>query len=215
MNMVNGGVYLLLIYFKLKNIEVIIMNLYGFEVIQETFIKEYQMKACLFRHIKTGAQLLSIENDDEHKVFSINFRTVPKTSNGVAHILEHSVLNGSKKYPVKEPFIEIIKGSLQTFVNAFTYPDKTCYPCASQNLQDFYNLVDVYMDAVLHPLLKREVLDQEGWHYDMENSDAELSIKGVVYNEMKGAYSDADDRLTDIALQNLFDETHPYYLDSG
>lgn len=191
------------------------MNFYGFEVIQETYITEYQMNARLFRHIKTGAQLLSMENDDEHKVFSINFKTVPKTSNGVAHILEHSVLNGSKKYPVKEPFIEIIKGSLQTFVNAFTYPDKTCYPCASQNLQDFYNLVDVYMDAVLHPLLKREVLDQEGWHYEMENVDDNLRIKGVVYNEMKGAYSDADDRLTDIALQNLFDEDHPYRLDSG
>ena len=191
------------------------LNLHGFELIQESLIDEYQMVAKLFRHIRTGAQLLSIENDDEHKVFSINFKTVPKTSNGVAHILEHSVLNGSKKYPVKEPFIEIIKGSLQTFVNAFTYPDKTCYPCASQNLKDFYNLIDVYMDAVLHPLLKREVLDQEGWHYEMQNADDTLHIKGVVYNEMKGAYSDADDRLTDIALQNLFDESHPYHLDSG
>ena len=191
------------------------MNYYGFELIQETYIEEYQINAQLFKHKKTGAELLSLSNNDEHKVFSINFRTIPKTSNGVAHILEHSVLNGSKKYPVKEPFIEIIKSSLQTFVNAFTYPDKTCYPCASQNLQDFYNLVDVYMDAVLHPLLKREVLDQEGWHYDMDNEDADLKIKGVVYNEMKGAYSDAEDRLTDIALQSLFDEGHPYNVDSG
>jgi len=122
----------------------------SFNFIEEKNIPELNATAKLYVHKRTGARLLSVINDDENKVFAINFRTTPKDSTGVAHILEHSVLGGSQKYPVKEPFVELLKGSLATFVNAFTYPDKTCYPVASQNIQDFYNLIDVYMDSVLH-----------------------------------------------------------------
>ena len=121
---------------------------YGFELLREQDIQELQTRAQLFRHVKTGAELLSLINQDENKVFGIAFRTPANDSTGVAHILEHSVLCGSRKYPVKEPFVELLKGSLKTFLNAMTYPDKTCYPVASQNLQDFYNLIDVYLDAV-------------------------------------------------------------------
>ena len=125
-----------------------------FKLLQEQTIPELNATIRYYIHKRTGARLLSVINEDENKVFSINFRTPPKDSTGVAHILEHSVLNGSEKYPVREPFVELIKGSLATFINAFTYPDKTCYPVASQNVQDFYNLIDVYMDAVFHPLIQ-------------------------------------------------------------
>ena len=132
-----------------------------FSLLQEQTIPELNAIVRHYVHKRTGAHLLSVINDDENKVFSINFRTPPKDSTGVAHILEHSVLNGSEKYPVKEPFVELLKGSLATFVNAFTFPDKTCYPVASQNIQDFYNLIDVYMDAVFHPLISEQTLMQE------------------------------------------------------
>ena len=122
---------------------------HGFQLLKEQEIKEFKTLAKIFRHSRTGAQLLSLTTDDENKVFGITFRTPPSDSTGVAHILEHSVLCGSRKYPVKEPFVELLKGSLQTFLNAFTYPDKTCYPVASQNLQDFYNLIDVYLDSLI------------------------------------------------------------------
>jgi Zn-dependent M16 (insulinase) family peptidase len=125
-------------------------------------------------------------------VFGVNFRTPPSDDTGVAHILEHSVLCGSRKYPVKEPFVELLKGSMQTFLNAFTYPDRTCYPVASQNHADFYNLVDVYLDAVFHPRLTPDVLKQEGWHYEAESVDEKITYKGVVFNEMKGVYSSPD-----------------------
>src|SRR5688572_18446798 len=128
------------------------MSTYGFELIRDETIEEINTRARLYRHTATGAQLLSLENDDENKVFGITFRTPPSDSTGVPHILEHSVLGGSQKYPLKEPFVELLKGSLKTFLNAMTYPDRTVYPVASTNLQDFYNLVDVYLDAVLHPL---------------------------------------------------------------
>ena len=140
---------------------------HNFELIQEKEIPELNTHGRLFRHVKTGTEVLSLENDDENKVFTIVFRTTPEDDTGVAHILEHTVLSGSEKYPVKEPFVELLKGSLQTFVNAFTFPDKTCYPCASQNVQDFYNLIDVYMDAVLHPLLPQHGFDQEAWHFEL------------------------------------------------
>ncbi|MFN2145308.1 MAG: insulinase family protein, partial [Anaerolineales bacterium] len=179
-------------------------DLHGFELVKEQAIPELNTTGRLYRHLATGAQMLSMVNDDENKVFSINFRTTPQDSTGVAHILEHAVLNGSEKYPVKEPFVELIKGSLQTFVNAFTFPDKTCYPCASQNLQDFYNLVDVYMDAVLHPLIPAHILDQEGWHYGLDEESGNLVYKGVVFNEMKGALSDPNDLLGEINQQSLF-----------
>ena len=187
---------------------------HGFELLSEQLIPELNTHARLFRHSATGAELLSLENDDENKVFSINFRTIPADSTGVAHIMEHSVLSGSEKYPVKEPFVELLKGSLNTFVNALTYPDKTIYPVASQNLQDFYNLMDVYIDAVFHPLLQEHILSQEGWHYELEHPDDPMVYKGVVFNEMKGAYSDPERVLADSIEQSLF-PGHPYAFSSG
>ncbi|HKJ27970.1 MAG TPA: insulinase family protein, partial [Anaerolineales bacterium] len=190
-------------------------NLYGFELVKEESIEEMKTLGRLYRHKKTGAQFLSLINDDENKVFSINFRTTPEDSTGVAHILEHSVLSGSEKYPVKEPFIELIKGSLKTFVNAFTFPDKTCYPAASQNLQDFYNLIDVYMDAVLHPLLEPKTLEQEGWHYEFDEDGKTLIYKGVVFNEMKGALSNPMGLLGEVNQQSLFPENLYGYNSGG
>ena len=187
---------------------------HGFQLIQELDIPEINTHARRFRHIKTGAELISMENDDENKCFGITFRTPPTDSTGVAHIIEHAVLAGSRKYQVKEPFVELIKGSLKTFVNAFTYPDKTVYPVASQNLQDFYNLVDVYLDAVFYPLLQKHTFAQEGWHYELDGPDQPLTVKGVVFNEMKGAYSDPDDLLSDSSRRSLFPDT-TYGLDSG
>lgn len=134
---------------------------------------------------------MSVISPDENKVFGVTFRTPPDDSTGIPHILEHSVLCGSKKFPVKEPFVDLLKGSLQNFLNAFTYPDRTCYPVASTNTKDFYNLVNVYLDAVLNPraINDDKVLQQEGWHYELENAAEPLTYKGVVYNEMKGVYS--------------------------
>lgn len=187
---------------------------HGFKLQKRQGIKELQTDASLYLHAKTGAQLLSLSNDDENKVFCITFRTPPADSTGVAHILEHSVLCGSRKYPLKEPFVELLKGSLQTFLNAFTYPDKTCYPVASQNHQDFYNLIDVYLDAVFYPRLTRHIFEQEGWHFELEKMDQLPAYKGVVYNEMKGAYSSPDTVLAEQSLQSLFPDT-PYGFDSG
>ncbi|PWB77799.1 MAG: peptidase M16 [Anaerolineales bacterium] len=185
-----------------------------FTLLQEQNIPELNSTVRYYLHKRTGARLLSVINDDENKVFSINFRTPPKDSTGVAHILEHSVLNGSEKYPVKEPFVELLKGSLATFVNAMTYPDKTCYPVASQNVQDFYNLIDVYMDAVLHPLISEQTLMQEGWHYELNDPSEPLTYKGVVFNEMKGAYSSPDGVLETRVINSLFPK-HVYGVDSG
>jgi len=188
--------------------------IHGFEQLQKQVIPELNTTAILYRHVQSGASMLSLENQDENKVFGITFRTPPGDSTGVAHIMEHSVLCGSQKYPLKEPFIELVKGSLKTFVNAFTFPDKTCYPVASQNLQDFYHLIDVYVDAVFHPLIPPETLQQEGWHLELDELDAPLNYKGVVFNEMKGAYSNPDDVLQDAARMSLFPDT-PYGVDSG
>ncbi len=188
--------------------------IHGFELIRQQKIPELKTKASLFRHLKTGAELLSLENDDENKVFGITFRTPPADSTGVAHIMEHSVLCGSRKYPVKEPFVELIKGSLNTFLNAFTYPDKTCYPVASQNLQDFYNLIDVYLDAVFHPRLTPYTLQQEGWHYEIEKLNDPLAFKGVVFNEMKGAYSSPDRVLGEHSQHSIFPD-NTYGVESG
>lgn len=186
----------------------------AFDLVREQNIPELNSVAKLYLHKRTGARLLSIINDDENKVFAINFRTTPKDSTGVPHILEHSVLNGSEKYPVKEPFVELLKGSLATFVNAFTFPDKTCYPVASQNVQDFYNLIDVYMDAVLHPLISEQTLMQEGWHYEINEPSEPLTYKGVVFNEMKGAYSSPDNLIDTWVKESLFPK-HIYGVDSG
>ena len=189
-------------------------NNYGFSLRWEQTVSELKSRVRLWEHTQSGAQVLSFCNDDENKVFGVSFRTPPKDSTGVAHILEHSVLCGSTKYPSKEPFVELLKGSLQTFLNAFTYPDKTCYPVASANEQDFYNLVDVYLDAVFHPFISLNTFAQEGWHVEAESREAPLIYKGVVYNEMKGVYSSPESVLGEVSQQSLFPDT-TYGLDSG
>jgi len=187
---------------------------HGFVLEREQAIPELAATARIYRHQKTGGRLLSLISPDENKVFGVAFRTPPADSTGLPHILEHSVLCGSRKYPVKEPFVELIKGSLNTFLNALTFPDKTCYPVASANLQDFYNLVDVYLDAVFFPNLTPNTLKQEGWHFDIENAADPLAFKGVVFNEMKGVYSSPDSLLAEYSQRALFPD-NCYGLDSG
>ena len=190
------------------------MDKYGFSLVREEELREAGGRARLWRHNATGAELFSVCNGDENKVFGVSFRTPPKDSTGVAHILEHSVLCGSEKYPVKEPFAELLKSSLQTFLNALTFPDKTCYPVASCNLQDFHNLVDVYLDAVFHPRIDENVFRQEGWHIETDAPDGAWSFKGVVYNEMKGVYSSPESVLQEKCQQSVFPDML-YSLDSG
>ena len=187
---------------------------HGFELVRDEFVDEYNVRTLLYRHQQTGAELLSVITDDENKVFGVSFRTPPADSTGIAHIMEHAVLGGSEKYPLKEPFVQLIKGSLKTFLNAFTSPDKTTYPVASTNLQDFYNLVDVYLDAVFHPLITRHHLDQEGWHYELESPEDPLIYKGVVFNEMKGVYSSPDAVLGRTSQHAIFPD-NAYSFDSG
>lgn len=186
----------------------------SFTLAAERDIHELNSHARLYIHDGTGARLLSVTNDDENKTFGITFRTPPASSNGTPHIMEHSVLCGSRKYPVKEPFIELAKSSLNTFLNAFTFPDKTCYPIASTNLQDFYNLIEVYLDAVFYPLLPERILKQEGWHYELESADGPMTLKGVVFNEMKGNYSSPDSLLGDYSQHSIFPDT-VYGLDAA
>ncbi|KAL1294054.1 hypothetical protein HN51_054741 [Arachis hypogaea] len=188
----------------------------GFEKVSEEFIPECKSKAVLFRHRKTGAEVMSVSNHDENKVFGIVFRTPPKDSTGIPHILEHSVLCGSRKYPLKEPFVELLKGSLHTFLNAFTYPDRTCYPVASTNTKDFYNLVDVYLDAVFFPRCVEDfqTFQQEGWHFELNDPSEDITYKGVVFNEMKGVYSQPDNILGRTSQQALYPDT-TYGVDSG
>ncbi|KAK9286762.1 hypothetical protein L1049_015166 [Liquidambar formosana] len=188
----------------------------GFKMVSEQFIDECKSKAVLYKHQKTAAEFMSVSNDDENKVFGIVFRTPPKDSTGIPHILEHSVLCGSRKYPLKQPFVELLKGSLKTFLNAFTYPDRTCYPVASTNTKDLYNLVDVYLDAVFFPRCVEDfqIFQQEGWHYELNNPSEDISYKGVVFNEMKGVYSQPDNILSRTAQQALFPD-NTYGVDSG
>lgn len=185
-----------------------------FRLVREDVVSEIDSVTRLWQHVKTGTQLLSVLNDDENKTFGVVLRTPPSDSTGVPHVLEHSVLCGSQKYPVKEPFVELIKSSLNTFLNAFTFPDKTCYPVASCNERDFYNLVDVYLDAVFHPTLTPDTLAQEGHHLELESVSDQVSIKGVVYNEMKGAYSSSDRVLAELSQRVLFPDT-TYGVESG
>ncbi|MEA4826435.1 MAG: insulinase family protein, partial [Clostridium sp.] len=188
----------------------------GFKLIKEQQVKDINSKARIFEHEKSGAKLLNLENDDDNKVFAIGFRTPPSDSTGVPHIMEHSVLCGSRKFPIKDPFVELAKGSLNTFLNAMTYSDKTLYPVASKNEKDFFNLMDVYLDAALHPNIYKypEILMQEGWHYELDNKDDEITYKGVVYNEMKGAFSSPDDMLYRKIQESLFPNT-TYGVESG
>lgn len=193
-----------------------IEKLQAYTLLEKRKIKELNSVGYLMKHNKTGARVVLMSNDDENKVFYIGFRTPPKDSTGVAHIIEHSVLCGSDKFPVKDPFIELAKGSLNTFLNAMTYPDKTLYPVASCNDKDFKNLMDVYLDAVFHPNIYREekIFKQEGWHYEMESMEDELTINGVVYNEMKGAFSSPDDMLDREIMNSLYPNTS-YAVESG
>lgn len=188
----------------------------GFKLLSIKDLKEINSENYLFEHIKSGAKLMFLKNDDDNKVFSIAFRTPPENSTGVAHILEHSVLCGSRKFPVKEPFVELLKGSLNTFLNAMTFADKTIYPVASRNDKDFSNLMDVYLDAVFFPniYIHKEIFMQEGWHYELENSKDEITYKGVVYNEMKGAFSSPDSILYRKSEESLYPDT-PYGFESG
>src|SRR3569623_238570 len=186
----------------------------AFDLVRDETIPEIGSEVRLYRHKKTGAEVLSFVNDDENKVFGITFKTPPEDSSGVAHILEHSVLCGSRKYPVKKPFVELIKSSMNTFLNAMTFPDKTAYPVASQNLQDFYNLVDVYLDAVFFPLISEDTFRQEGWHYEADGTQMPLSFKGVVFNEMKGAYSSPAAVLGKLSQQSLYPD-NAYGVNSG
>ena len=188
----------------------------GFHICKSDFIKEMDSTAYLMEHVVSGARLLYLANEDDNKVFTIGFRTPPIDDTGVAHILEHSVLCGSRKYHLKEPFVELVKGSLNTFLNAMTYPDKTVYPVASRNDKDFHNLMDVYLDAVFYPLIyeNKFTLKQEGWHYELENADDPLQYNGVVYNEMKGVYSSPDSYLEYYGKKILFPDT-TYRFESG
>lgn len=180
------------------------------------FVDELKAYAYLLRHKKSGARVLYIDAEDENKVFSISFRTPPKDNTGVAHILEHSVLCGSRKFPLKEPFVELVKGSLNTFLNAMTFPDKTMYPVASKNDKDFRNLMDVYLDAVFYPRVTTDpqIVMQEGWHYELDTENDDITYKGVVYNEMKGVYSSSDAILERHMMAALFPDT-TYGVDSG
>ena len=191
-------------------------HLTEYEVLEHRWIEDLNSEGCLLKHKKTGARVALLLNDDENKVFYIGFRTPPTDSTGVAHILEHSVLCGSEHFPVKDPFIELAKGSLNTFLNAMTYPDKTVYPVASCNDKDFKNLVHVYLDAVFYPNIYREekIFRQEGWHYELESPEEELKINGVVYNEMKGAFSSPDDVVEREIMNSLYPDI-TYGLESG
>lgn len=188
----------------------------SYELVDEVYLEDIMLNGYLLSHKKTKARIVVIPNDDDNKVFYIGFRTPPSDSTGVAHIMEHSVLCGSDKYPVKDPFVELAKGSLNTFLNAMTYPDKTIYPVASCNDKDFSNLMDVYLDAVFHPHIfkHKEIFEQEGWHYELESTDSDLQINGVVYNEMKGAYSSPDAILEREIFSRLFPD-NAYFYESG
>jgi Zn-dependent M16 (insulinase) family peptidase len=186
----------------------------AFDLVRDETIPEIASNVRFYRHKKTGAEVMSYVNEDENKVFGITFKTPPEDSTGVAHILEHSVLCGSRKYPVKKPFVELLKSSMNTFLNAMTFADKTAYPVASQNLKDFYNLVDVYLDSVFFPLITEDTFRQEGWHYEADGTQMPLSFKGVVFNEMKGAWSSPAALLGKVSQQSLYPD-NAYGVSSG
>ena len=187
-----------------------------YELIEQRELKDIESTGYILRHKKSGARVCIISNEDDNKVFSIGFKTPPEDETGVPHIIEHTTLCGSEKFPVKDPFMELAKGSLNTFLNAMTYPEKTLYPIASYNDRDFKNLMDVYLDAVFHPNITKykEIFMQEGWHYELENADEPLTVNGVVYNEMKGAYSSPDEVLETAVMETLFPD-NAYSKNSG
>ena len=171
------------------------MQIQNYTLIKQRVLPELHATGYLYEHDKTKARVLYIQTpEDDNKVFSISFATIPENDCGIPHILEHCVLNGSEKYPVKEPFVDLLKGSLNTFLNAMTFPDKTMFPVASRNDKDFMNLMSVYLDAVFYPNLKKDpfIFRQEGWHHELQSEEGDIVYKGVVYNEMKGAFSSGD-----------------------
>lgn len=186
----------------------------GFELLREQPVPEANADGYLYRHRNTGAELLVLITDDPNKTFGVAFRTLPQDDTGLPHIMEHSVLGGSEKYPLKDPFLQLVKGSLATFINALTFDDFTAYPVASQNLKDFYNLMDVYLDAVFHPLLNRHTFEQEGWHYELESEESPLTYRGIVYNEMKGMHATPDYTLSVTTMRQLFPDVG-YRHDAG
>lgn len=191
-------------------------ELSAYEIVEEKDLADIHSRGIVMRHKKSGARISIISNDDENKVFYIGFRTPAEDSTGVPHIIEHTVLCGSDEFPIKDPFVELAKGSLNTFLNAMTYPDKTVYPVASCDDKDFQNLIHVYLDAVFHPNIYKyqEIFQQEGWHYELESEDAPVTLNGVVYNEMKGAYSSPEDVLERVTMSSLFPDT-TYSNESG
>ena len=192
------------------------INLNNYKLIEEKYIDEVASNCKVYTHIKTGARVLTLENNDDNKAFGIGFRTPPERGNGVCHIVEHCVLSGSRKFKTKEPFMDLIKSSLQTFLNAMTFPDKTIYPVSSRNEKDFYNLMDVYLDAVFHPAIYEEekIFLQEGWHYELKDKEDDLKYNGVVYNEMKGVYSASENLVSDGMVFALHEDSS-YGVDSG
>jgi len=188
----------------------------GFLLKRTKYLKDINSKASVFEHVKSGAKLLHLGNDDDNKVFSIAFRTPPYDNTGLPHILEHCVLAGSRKFPIKDPFFEIASTSLSTFINAMTYPDKTIYPIASQNEKDFFNLMEVHLDSVFYPKIyeRPEIFMQEGWHYELSNISKDIEINGIVYNEMKGAFSSPDSLMRRKITTSLYPNTI-YNFESG
>ncbi|NLW52282.1 MAG: hypothetical protein GXY87_02830 [Tissierellia bacterium] len=191
------------------------MKIENFTLLEDKYIEQEQSHAYVYEHDITKAKVVVFKNEDDNRLFSIGFRTPPTNSTGVCHILEHCVLNGSKKYRTREPFMDMVKSSLQTFLNAMTYPDKTIYPVASRNTKDFENLMDLYLDSVFNPIVKerKEVFLQEGWRYHL-NDDGSIEYKGVVYNEMKGALSSEEEQVYDSIYEHLYPDTI-YSLNSG
>ncbi|RME23206.1 MAG: hypothetical protein D6806_11670, partial [Deltaproteobacteria bacterium] len=189
---------------------------HGFKLLRREPVKEIGAEALIFEHVKSGAHLMKLACSDDNKTFSVAFKTLPQDDTGVPHILEHSVLNGSRKFPVKSPFEILAKGSLNTFLNAMTSSDFTMYPVASRNRKDFFNLMDVYLDAVFHPLIYRDkrILLQEGWRLELERPDGELAYNGIVYNEMKGAFS-SPSRVLDYAVSKALFPDNTYGHSSG
>ncbi len=203
-----GGIYM---QFKTNEIY------YGFKLLKEEKVEEAQSMARIFEHVKSGARLLHLENEDDNKLFSISFRTTPTDSTGVAHILEHSVLCGSRKFKAKDPFGDMAKSSLHTFLNAMTFTDKTMYPVGSRNSKDFMNLMDVYLDAVLHPRIyeNHEILRQEGWRYELDEDNNKLDYKGVVYSEMQGAMSSPEEVICSDIYRSIFPNTTYAFVSGG
>ena len=188
----------------------------SFKLLETHELADIKSVGKLYEHEQTGAQVLRLVNDDSNKAFTIGFRTPPYNDNGIAHILEHSVLNGSEKFPSKEPFVELLKGSMSTFVNAMTFSDRTIYPVASTNQKDFINLMEVYLDAVFQPKIYEnpQILQQEGWHHHLKDATDDLIYKGVVYNEMKGMNASAEVQLFNLIAKSLYAGT-PYSYDVG